>query len=254
MIVLLDQPSTSPAPLAALIYVSRSNSSFDPLMLTDIESKSEDSNRLLSITGLLLYKFGIFMQYLEGPTAAVEELLARIAHDSRHHSLVILHQGECNARLFPYWGMRSMNFHGLRQKLNRDYYSAYLIFLLSFIEETTNYSSPITLKTSEERQEYIGIVEELLNRALFYCPDSPEALKADSGWQSGRSDQIITPLRDAQSIVRLLGNELWGFRLVDLQLQFAFASAQAQKQPLPTPFSVVASLKVLKNWLASNGY
>jgi hypothetical protein len=261
---LFSQPLNTAPPLTALVYVSRSSVNIDPVLLDEIATTGERNNQHRQITGLLLSKFGLFMQYLEGPTAAVERLLAHVGNDIRHHSLMVLHQSNCETRLFPDWGMRSMNFQGLEFNLRRDYYNPYLIFLLSFIEETTNYTVPITLKTDQDHQEYLDIVEELLKRAMKYCQVGPETLQPDSDWDNSpdngegnildnsRKNQIITPLRDAQSITRLLGNALWGLRLVDLQLQFAFASAEAQQRPLPTPFSIASALKTLEQWQAKD--
>lgn len=58
-----------------------------------------------SITGLLLYSEGRFMQVLEGPAKEVREYFGRIAADPRHYRLQILADGpkpECD---FTSWSM-----------------------------------------------------------------------------------------------------------------------------------------------------
>jgi hypothetical protein len=62
-------------------------------------------NRLVDVTGLLLTHEGWFLQALEGPTPAVEALLAKISSDTRHRGLRILHAGPAQARMFEDWNM-----------------------------------------------------------------------------------------------------------------------------------------------------
>ena len=49
---------------------------------------------------------GAFVQWLEGPEAAVRSLyFDRIAHDTRHTDLALLETGTSTHRLFPHWAM-----------------------------------------------------------------------------------------------------------------------------------------------------
>ena len=67
--------------------------------------KSRKNNSALDITGMLLYKDGNFMQFLEGPKEAVLALAARIKLDPRHRGVIVLLQEEHTGREFDQWAM-----------------------------------------------------------------------------------------------------------------------------------------------------
>ena len=62
-------------------------------------------NQAAGITGLLLYARGGYMQLLEGESAAVEDLFARIRQDPRHSRVTTLLHGPIGVRSFPQWAM-----------------------------------------------------------------------------------------------------------------------------------------------------
>ncbi|TGE03758.1 BLUF domain-containing protein [Hymenobacter fodinae] len=64
-------------------------------------------NLQAGITGLLCYCDGLFVQLLEGSTAAVQELYAKIECDPRHQGVTILRTGLAAHRCFA---QRSMAF------------------------------------------------------------------------------------------------------------------------------------------------
>ena len=88
-----------------LIYVSSAVNLFSDDDLTKLLEVSRRNNEKVSITGLLLYAAGNFMQVLEGPEKAVLETQARIALDPRHTGLITLMQGERDGRDFKDWSM-----------------------------------------------------------------------------------------------------------------------------------------------------
>lgn len=57
------------------------------------------------MTGLLLHADGAFLQVLEGPAAAVDELYARLASDSRHEHVATVSRRAITERTFPTWRM-----------------------------------------------------------------------------------------------------------------------------------------------------
>ena len=57
------------------------------------------------ITGLLLFRDGIFIQVLEGETADVQFIYRLICQDPRHRSIVKLLEEPISARRFPSWSM-----------------------------------------------------------------------------------------------------------------------------------------------------
>jgi hypothetical protein len=88
-----------------LVYVSSAVDLFSDKQLVDLLEKSRQNNRALDITGILLYKDGNFMQFLEGPKEAVLALAAKINHDPRHRGLIVLLQKEQPHREFEQWAM-----------------------------------------------------------------------------------------------------------------------------------------------------
>lgn len=66
---------------------------------------SRARNLQLGISGLLLYRDGIFIQVLEGETADVQLVYRLIYQDPRHHSVVKLLEERISARRFPGWSM-----------------------------------------------------------------------------------------------------------------------------------------------------
>lgn len=94
-----------------LVYVSSAVNQFSKDELLDLLEKSRVNNASLSITGMLLYKDGNFMQILEGEKEAVLALRDRISRDPRHKGILSLLQGALAERQFPEWtmGFRDLN-------------------------------------------------------------------------------------------------------------------------------------------------
>ena len=87
-----------------LVYCSRST--IDSAGLDAILATARRCNPLHGVTGLLVYGGGIFFQWLEGPRAAVTQLMDNLKGDPRHGSIVILSElEEVRERLFPGWDM-----------------------------------------------------------------------------------------------------------------------------------------------------
>lgn len=63
---------------------------------------------------MLLYRNGVFLQFLEGDCGEVMKLLRRLREDSRHTAIRILREGVLPERLFPEWSMAYKNLAGLR--------------------------------------------------------------------------------------------------------------------------------------------
>lgn len=88
-----------------LVYIS---SAAVPLTKAELENlvwKASVRNRELDITGLLLHHEGCIIQVIEGPTQAVDTLMAKIERDPRHRGLLVLLREPMSAREFDSWGM-----------------------------------------------------------------------------------------------------------------------------------------------------
>ena len=73
--------------------------------LAAIVRSSIANNRAVSITGLLLFHKGYFVQALEGPAEAVLTTFGRICSDPRHVSTRTIHSGPAPSREFGDWNM-----------------------------------------------------------------------------------------------------------------------------------------------------
>ena len=91
--------------LFQLGYVSSATGSTDRSVLLDILQTARESNQRASVTGLLLFYDGHFMQLLEGEEQAVRDIFARIAADPRHRDIMVLFEEPIDERLFSDWTM-----------------------------------------------------------------------------------------------------------------------------------------------------
>jgi hypothetical protein len=89
----------------SLVYVSSAVEVFSQQELEALLKKSRMNNCEREITGMLLYKEGNFMQFLEGPKAQVIKLMDIVKADPRHRGLMVLLQEEQPERLFSEWSM-----------------------------------------------------------------------------------------------------------------------------------------------------
>lgn len=96
--------------LLSTVYTSTATEPFDDAGLSALLTQSRDANAAAGITGLLLYRDGRFIQFLEGPERAVRELLIRIAADRRHRRFRILLEDHVDHRQFAEW---TMGYHTL---------------------------------------------------------------------------------------------------------------------------------------------
>ncbi len=91
--------------LAQLIYASEASA---PMRIGDIEGILKDArrkNRLLDLTGMLLFDRQFFLQVIEGEPQQLSDLYARLVSDSRHKRLKILQFDEVTERRFGDWSM-----------------------------------------------------------------------------------------------------------------------------------------------------
>ena len=88
-----------------LIYASQPFG-FDDAMLAGILMQARRNNPAHGITGALIVRADIYLQWLEGPPPALAALFERIRADNRHLAVTRLDGGACAARRFGDWAMR----------------------------------------------------------------------------------------------------------------------------------------------------
>ena len=91
--------------LRQIVYGSRQVFPFEGLGLVSLLAEARAYNARHAITGVLLHANGMFVQCLEGPSAAVASLYERIVHDPRHADIVLLQSVPLSQRHFGDWWM-----------------------------------------------------------------------------------------------------------------------------------------------------
>ena len=102
-----------PTQLKRVIYVSEiTDTSSDSL--TDIYDISQKNNSQSGISGCLLIGSNSYLQLLEGPESAVENLYSKIKVDSRHKKVKKLFEQHIEEKLFPSWSMKFAPFNNVK--------------------------------------------------------------------------------------------------------------------------------------------
>jgi len=91
--------------IACLTYKSIATASPSAADLDSLVGKARARNRDLSVTGMLLYEDGSFLQTLEGPPDKLETLWSSIKQDTRHDHIEVLSEHIVPARLFSNWDL-----------------------------------------------------------------------------------------------------------------------------------------------------
>jgi hypothetical protein len=86
------------------IYTSRPFG-FDTAILSGILMDARRANLRDEITGALICRADIYLQWLEGPEDAVRRALSRIQADDRHLEVTLHASGPVAERVFPDWAM-----------------------------------------------------------------------------------------------------------------------------------------------------
>ena len=101
-------------PLYHVIYASSATEQLTQAALLELLKISRLNNAAHGLTGMLLYRDRIYLQFLEGERSGVTTLLKRLAGDTRHRDIRIIREGNLSERLFPEWTMAYKNLAGLR--------------------------------------------------------------------------------------------------------------------------------------------
>lgn len=97
------------------VYCSRAADGLDDAEVDRIVEAAQRNNLARGITGVLVFGSGIFFQWIEGPAAQMQDLVASLQGDPRHHDLVTLSQSEEEReRLYPNWDMEKVEAEDIR--------------------------------------------------------------------------------------------------------------------------------------------
>ncbi len=104
--------------LDTFVYCSRAAEGVDDAEVDRLIELSQRRNVAREITGVLVFGSGVFFQWVEGPPAQVEHLIASLHGDPRHYDIVTLDRSvEKRARLYPTWEMERVGADDIRAVL-----------------------------------------------------------------------------------------------------------------------------------------
>ena len=98
--------------LKQVIYVSEKTDAPSNI-LTDIYDISQKNNSESGISGCLLIGSSSYLQLLEGPESAVENLYSKIKVDSRHKKVKKLFEQYIEEKFFSSWSMKFATFNNV---------------------------------------------------------------------------------------------------------------------------------------------
>jgi hypothetical protein len=111
--------------LDTFVYCSRAAEGVDDGEVDRIIDWSQRRNVERGITGVLVFGSGVFFQWIEGPPAEVERLIAILHGDARHFDIVVLDRMmEKRERLYPNWEMERVGAEDIRAVLQEALESA----------------------------------------------------------------------------------------------------------------------------------
>lgn len=100
--------STPTAPgceLRSLVYSSTATHAFSEGELDALLQQARGRNERLGVTGMLSYRSGSFVQFLEGDPRHIDALLESLRADDRHRDLTVLIDEPISERQFTNWTM-----------------------------------------------------------------------------------------------------------------------------------------------------
>jgi len=110
-----------------IIYISETDNSHDHDVLMSILKQSDINNKINSVTGVLIYNGGVFLQLLEGRNEDILALYSKILIDKRHSKIKKIYEGYSNSRIFNDWTMAHKNINeyasDIREKIETFIYS-----------------------------------------------------------------------------------------------------------------------------------
>ena len=92
-----------------IIYMSAATGFMKDDDLLTLLNECQEKNSINDISGILLYKDGSFMQYIEGEQKNIKALYNKICWDKRHRHVIKIQEGNSRERIFEGWTMGFYN-------------------------------------------------------------------------------------------------------------------------------------------------
>lgn len=97
----------------ALIYTSDANTEFSEKALTALARAAAEANTQHGISGFLYFDTGRFVQFVEGPRPALDQLVHNLEADERHTLTRVVRDPNVEERRFPNWAMYQVQLDNL---------------------------------------------------------------------------------------------------------------------------------------------
>lgn len=91
--------------LKYLVYTSIASPDLTEESVQSMLAAAREHNASAEITGLLLFRTGTFIQFLEGAAEEIDQLIGRIRRDDRHQDVRVIIEEPVDHRRFPDWRM-----------------------------------------------------------------------------------------------------------------------------------------------------
>ncbi len=128
-----------------IYHLSYVSTGCDCLKYDDIKGileQSQENNKLLNITGILIYCNKHFFQILEGEKNAILKVFENILVDRRHDNVIKIQEGYINERNFKSWNMAFKSYNKELKQLddfnNEQFYS--------YLKEISSVHDHVSLK------------------------------------------------------------------------------------------------------------
>lgn len=129
--------------LETVVYISSASPDVTDADIEEILAACRRHNTAASVTGVLYYWDGSFIQVLEGETAQLDDILKKIKRDDRHRGIIEMYRGQIESRAFGEWAMAypqgvaegavDIRQAALRDALGKDAESTVQILLANFV-------------------------------------------------------------------------------------------------------------------------
>ena len=111
-------------PLTELVYCSTIAPGTLLPEVFAIQKQAQTNNATRQISGLLVFNKRFFLQVLEGPSAEVQALYARIALDKRHRNVRTLGQASIESCHWANWSMGLMGLSPANSAIFEQFFGA----------------------------------------------------------------------------------------------------------------------------------
>ncbi|MDT0552705.1 BLUF domain-containing protein [Urechidicola vernalis] len=152
-----------------ITYISKLTYTLTNKEIEQIGKISVRNNRLINITGTLVFFEKMFFQIIDGSDKDVENLYNKIGRDKRHYDILKLKtEVDINERLFPNWHMNTINLNNNVDDLLRP-----IKILLQSVTETHSiierYTQPTILKILNKGQNPLSIKPVASEKVILFA-------------------------------------------------------------------------------------